>query len=46
MQTIENIMRTHKVKTVIQDCQLELATNFEAPAIRIVSYHASRGIDL
>jgi len=42
MQTVENIMRTHKIREVIADCQFELATNFDSPAIRIISYHASR----
>ena len=42
MKTVENIMRTHKQKSVIEDCQIELATNFDRPAIAIVSYHASR----
>ncbi len=35
-------MRTHKIKEVIAECQFELASNFESPAIRIIAYHASR----
>ncbi len=42
MQTVENIMRSHKIKEVIAECQFELASNFDTPAIRIIAYHASR----
>lgn len=40
--SIQNIMRTVRLKDVIAECRLELATNFDVPAISIISYHASR----
>lgn len=31
-----------KVRQVIAECQRELAINFDAPAIRIIEFHATR----
>jgi hypothetical protein len=42
VKSIENIMRSHKVKTVLEDCRFELSVNFDAPAISIISFHATR----